>query len=136
MSENQSTPGPESTEQPTGPESASHTESASSNEKSWTEEFTVSGNKLLGKVKELVAEGNVRRIILRNSNGNTLLEIPLNVGLAATAAGAVFAPVLVAVGGIAALVTSVSITVVREPRTEAPQAVQNVEDAHPHDPQI
>ncbi|MBN8883936.1 MAG: DUF4342 domain-containing protein [Salana multivorans] len=90
-----------------------------------TEEFTVSANKLLGKVKELINEGNVRKIILRNEAGNTLMEIPLNAGLAGVAAAAVFAPVLVAVGAIAALVTSVSITVVRAPKTDVP-----VEDVH------
>ncbi|HCX83828.1 MAG TPA: hypothetical protein DHV14_01550 [Micrococcales bacterium] len=91
-----------------------------------TEQFTVSGEKLLGKVKELIAEGNVRRIILTTTSGNTLLEIPLNAGLAVTAVAAVFAPVLVAVGAVAALVTSVSVTVVRE----APSAVAHdtVED--------
>lgn len=81
-----------------------------------TEEFTVSANKLLGKVKEIIKEGNVRKIILRNESGRTLLEIPLNAGVAGVAALAVFAPALVAVGALAALVTSVSITVVREPR--------------------
>lgn len=81
-----------------------------------TEEFTVSANKLLGKVKDLIQEGNIRKLILRNESGSTLLEIPLNAGIAGVAALAVFAPVLVAVGALAALVTSVSITVVREPK--------------------
>lgn len=91
-----------------------------------TEQFTVSGEKLLAKVKELIAEGNVRRIILTKSDGSTLLEIPLNAGLAVTAVGAVFAPVLVAVGAVAALVTSVSVTVVRE--TAAPAPVVDASD--------
>ncbi|WP_454296368.1 DUF4342 domain-containing protein [Salana multivorans] len=87
-----------------------------------TEEFTVSANKLLGKVKELIQEGNVRKLILRSESGQSLLEIPLNAGIAGVAALAVFAPALVAVGAIAALVTSVSITVVRGPQpAEAPK---------------
>lgn len=78
-----------------------------------TEEFKVSGENLLGKVKELISEGNVRRIIIKNDDGRVLLELPLNAGLAVTAVAAVFAPVLVAVGAIAALVTSVTVAVVR-----------------------
>lgn len=91
-----------------------HTENTGHGDGTRTEEFTVSANKLLGKVKEIIKEGNVRRIILRSESGQTLLEIPLNAGVAGVAALALFAPALVAVGALAALVTSVSITVVRE----------------------
>lgn len=73
------------------------------------EEFKVNGQDLLKKVKELIAEGNVRRIIINDKDGKTLVEVPLTIGVV----GAVFAPVLAAVGAIAALVTECSIIVVR-----------------------
>ncbi|WP_394254445.1 DUF4342 domain-containing protein [Pseudoclavibacter helvolus] len=77
------------------------------------EEFKVSGENLLGKVKELIHEGNVRRVFIKNDDGTTLLEIPLSAGLAVTVVAAALAPVLVAVGAIAALVTQVTVGVDR-----------------------
>ena len=74
------------------------------------EEFKVDGNELLKKVQELIKEGNVRRIIIKDKDGKTLVELPVTVGVI----GAVFAPVLAAVGAIAALVTECTIQVVRE----------------------
>lgn len=74
-----------------------------------TEEFHVSGEELLAKVKSLIHEGNIRRIGIKNEQGKVLIEIPLSVGLA----GAVLAPVLVAVGAIAAMVSKLSIVVER-----------------------
>lgn len=78
-------------------------------EKVRTEEFVVSGEGLLAKVKELVHEGNVRRITVKNEEGKDLIEIPLTVGVV----GAVLLPVLAAVGAIAALVADCTITVER-----------------------
>jgi len=72
-----------------------------------TEEFKIDGKELLEKVKGLIHEGNIRRIIIKNDAGKTLVEIPLTVG----AIGAVIAPVLAAVGAIAALVTKCTIIV-------------------------
>lgn len=83
-------------------------------DRTWYEEFTVSGAQLLEKVKELIAEGNVRRVFIKNNEGHTLLEIPLTAGVAITAVTAMFAPVLVAVGAIAALLTQVTVGVERE----------------------
>lgn len=74
------------------------------------EEFKVNGEDLLGKVKGLIAEGNIRRITIRNKEGKTLVELPLTVGVV----GAVLAPVLAAIGAIAALVTECTILVERE----------------------
>ena len=74
------------------------------------EEFKVSGEELLKKVKELIAEGNVRRIIIKNKDGKSILELPLTLGVV----GAVLAPVLAAVGAVAALVTECSIVVERQ----------------------
>jgi hypothetical protein len=74
------------------------------------EEFKVNGEELLAKVKQLINEGNVRRIIIRNKDGKNLIELPLTIGLV----GAVLAPMLAAVGAIAALVTECTIVVERD----------------------
>jgi CBS domain-containing protein len=66
-----------------------------------TEEFQVSGDTLVAKVKELVQEGNIRRVAIKNEEGRTLIEFPLTLGVV----GAVLAPQLAAIGAIAALVT-------------------------------
>jgi hypothetical protein len=71
------------------------------------EEFKVSGDELLKKVRELIGAGNARKIIIQNSQGMTLVEIPLTIG----AIGAVIAPALAAVGAIAALVANCTIIV-------------------------
>ena len=75
-----------------------------------TEEFKVDGDDLLKKVKHLIAEGNIRRITIRNKDGKNIVELPLTVGVV----GAVLAPPLAAVGAIAALVTECTIVVERE----------------------
>ena len=75
-----------------------------------TEEFKVSGEELLKKVKELIAEGNVRRISIKDKEGKTVVELPLTFGVV----GAVIAPMLAAVGTIAALVTECTIVVERD----------------------
>ncbi len=72
-----------------------------------TEEFRVSGEDILRKVKEIIAAGNARRIIIKTEKGDTMLEIPLTLAVA----GAVLAPVLAAVGAMAALVTHCTIVV-------------------------
>jgi len=73
------------------------------------ERYRVAGEKLLSKVKELVKEGNVRRITIKNDDEKTLIEIPLTIGVV----GAALFPVWAAVGAIAALVTDCSIEVER-----------------------
>jgi len=73
------------------------------------EEFQVSADDLVGRVKELIAEGNVSRLIVRNERGETLLEIPITIGVI----GALFAPYLAALGAIAALATRCTIAVER-----------------------
>ncbi len=79
-------------------------------DKTYKEEFKVNGEDLLKKVKELVAEGNVRRITVKDKDGKTIVEMPLTVGVVS----AVLAAPLAAVGAIAALVTECTITVERE----------------------
>lgn len=71
--------------------------------------YEVEGDDLLSKVKEIVHEGNVRRIIIKNEEGKQLIEVPLTVGVV----GAVLLPVWAAIGVIAAIVTSASIEVER-----------------------
>lgn len=75
-----------------------------------TEEFKVDGEELLKKVKALIAEGNIRRITIRNKEGKNIIELPLTIGVV----GAVLLPPLAAVGAIAALVTECTILVERE----------------------
>lgn len=78
--------------------------------KTTQETIKVTGENLLKKVKELIKEGNVRRISIKDKNGKALIDIPLTLGVV----GAVIAPVLAAVGAIAALITECSISVERE----------------------
>ncbi len=80
--------------------------------KTHTEEFKVQGEDLLKRVKALIAEGNIRRITIRNKDGKSLIELPLTIGVV----GIVLAPAMAAVGAIAALVTECSIVVEREDR--------------------
>lgn len=86
----------------------------SSDSKTWYEEFTVSGGQALDKVKEVIAEGNVRRVFIKNNDGKVLLEVPLTAGVAVTAVTAMIAPALVAIGAVAAFVAQVTIGVERE----------------------
>ncbi len=74
------------------------------------EEFKLNGEELLAKVKQLINEGNVRRIIIKDKNDKILVELPLTLGVV----GAVLAPVLAAVGAIAALVTECTLVVERK----------------------
>ena len=71
------------------------------------EEFRLNGGEILNKVKELIHEGNVRRIILKDEHGKTFMEIPLTVGVV----GAIIAPILAAVGAVAALASNLTIIV-------------------------
>ncbi len=72
-------------------------------------EFKVKGEEMLRKIKEIVHEGNVRRIIIKDDKGETYVEIPLTVGVV----GALFLPVLAAVGALAALASNFTLQVVR-----------------------
>ncbi len=96
------------------------------------EEFAVSGGELLDKVKGLLREGNVRRIFIKNADGDVLLEIPLTAGVAVTAIAAAVSPVLVAVGAIAALLTQGTIGVERQ--TDATDHVPETPVDGPEDP--
>jgi hypothetical protein len=84
------------------------------------EEFRLTGDELLAKARELIHEGNVRRLYIKNEAGDTLIEVPLTVGVV----GAALAPVWVAIGALAALATRCSIVVEREedPGPDGPEA--------------
>jgi hypothetical protein len=83
--------------------------------KSWQEELSATGDELIDRVKSLVTEGNVRRIIIKQDD-RTLVELPLTIGVV----GVLLAPQLAAIGAIAALVTRCTITVEREDSQKGP----------------
>jgi hypothetical protein len=86
------------------------------------EEFRVSGEAVLAKIKELVREGNVRRITIKNEEGRTLIEIPLTIGVI----GTVLLPVWAAIGAIAALAANLTLAVERRPAGPDPAATGTV----------
>ena len=75
-----------------------------------TEEFKLSGEDLLRKVKELIREGNVRHISVKDKDGKTIVEMPLTIGVVGTG----IAPVLAAIGALAALITECTLVVERD----------------------
>lgn len=79
-----------------------------------TEKVEVAGNQLVERVKELIEQGNVRRIIIRNQEGRILMEIPLTLGAVAGSVLLVLQPLLVGLAAIGALLARVSIEIVRE----------------------
>jgi len=78
-------------------------------EKGKTEELTVNGEELVSTVKELVHQGNIRRITIKNRDGKSLIEIPLTLGVV----GILLLPTLAALGAVAALVTECTIVIER-----------------------
>lgn len=74
-----------------------------------TETFSVSGDEVISKIKELLHEGNIRRIVLKDEKGVTLIEIPLTIGVI----GAVLLPVWAAIGAIAAMVAKLTLIIER-----------------------
>ncbi len=85
------------------------------------QEIRVKGEQVLTKVRELVHQGNIRRIILKNDDGETVAEFPLTIGVV----GALVAPAWVAIGAIAALVTHMRLVVERT--ADAPKAAEPAE---------
>ncbi len=76
-------------------------------EKTHTEEFKIDGEKMIAKIKELLHEGNIRKLIIKDKEGKTLMEIPMTFGVV----GVLLAPQLAAIGAIAALVTEATLVV-------------------------
>ena len=79
-----------------------------------TEEIEIAANELVDRVKQLVQEGNVRRVLIRRADGSLLMEIPLTGAAAVGGVLAFFHPVLAALGVMAALLSNVKIEVIRE----------------------
>ncbi len=114
MSSNTPTPSdPQSTPAPSTPETEISQVDTPPQGSQRIEEFTLSGDALLAKIRELAEESNVRRIVIKTSEDHTLIEIPLTVGVAVGVLGTVLAPVLAAVGAIGALVANLKIIVER-----------------------
>ncbi len=82
-------------------------------ERTWTEEIEVAGSELVERARQLIEEGNVRRLIIRKPSGEILLEVPLTAGVAVGGVVTVFAPVLAALGAMAALLAQVKVEIVR-----------------------
>ena len=82
-------------------------------EHTWIEEIEIDASKLVDCVKKLIKEGNVRRLIIRKPSGELLLEIPLTAGVVVGSVVTIFAPILVALGAMAALLARVKIQIVR-----------------------
>ncbi len=86
-----------------------------SGERTTTQEIKVTGEALLSTVKEIVHEGNIRRITIKNDEGHVLIEVPLTIGVI----GAILLPVWAALGAIAALAANLTIVVEKdETKTE------------------
>jgi hypothetical protein len=72
-----------------------------------TEEFRVNGEELVAKIKEILHEGNIRRLIIKDKDGRTLIEVPLTIGVV----GVILIPVWAAIGAMAALVAEATVVV-------------------------
>ncbi|MEG4999303.1 DUF4342 domain-containing protein [Microcoleus sp. B4-D4] len=83
-------------------------------EKVRVEEFKISADSLMGKVKELIQQGKLRRLVIKNSQGRTLADIPLMAGLVGGVAGSVVFPIAAALGAVGAVVAHLTVTVERK----------------------
>lgn len=82
-------------------------------ERTWSEEFELAGSQLVDQVKEWIAEGNVRRIILRTPDNSLLLEIPLVAGAVVGGVVTILAPLLAVLGAVASVLADVKVEIVR-----------------------
>jgi hypothetical protein len=89
-------------------------------ERTWSEEIELAGNQLVEQVKEWIAEGNVRRLVLRTPDNSMVLEIPLMAGAVIGGVLTVFAPLLVVLGAVASVFAHVKVEIVRVEGTEEP----------------
>jgi hypothetical protein len=88
------------------------------------EKYKVAGDKVVATIKDLIREGNVRHVVIKNEDGRTLIEFPVAIGVA----GAVLLPVWAAVGAIAAIVTKCTIEIERQMEEEDVADVEDVTD--------
>lgn len=87
-------------------------------------EFKVNGKELLKKIEELIREGNVRRIIIKDSDGKIFIEIPLSVGVI----GIIAAPIVAAVGALAGVVANFTVEVIKTEDTNTAEFTEVVDD--------
>jgi len=82
--------------------------------RTWTEEIEVAGNELVDRVKELIEDSSATRLIIRKPNGDVLMEVPVVAGGAVGGVLVLFAPILAAIGAMAALLAQFKVEIVRE----------------------
>ncbi|MEM7773113.1 MAG: DUF4342 domain-containing protein [Cyanobacteria bacterium P01_E01_bin.6] len=92
---------------------------AETTEKVTIEEFKISGDALVTKIKDLLHQGNIRRISIKDDNGHTLIEIPMTVGIIGGTIGTIFFPVVAAVGVIGAMVAHLTVVIERPESSES-----------------
>lgn len=97
----------------TGSTASEDTSTSTFTEEGQQEEFTISGDSLVAKIKELIEETTVRRIVIKNPEDQVLIEIPLTVGVTAGVIGTALFPLLAAVGAIGAVVANLKLVVIR-----------------------
>lgn len=99
-----------------------------SEQKNFSENVEVAGNQLVERFKEIVQEGNVRRLIIKDSEGKSLVEIPLTAGVVVGGAVAIFSPWLAMLGALGGLVAKLTIEIVREEPQATIQDAENTID--------
>ncbi|OGQ89188.1 MAG: hypothetical protein A2289_04215 [Deltaproteobacteria bacterium RIFOXYA12_FULL_58_15] len=93
-------------------------------EKTWSEVLEIKGSELVDRIKELMGDANVRRVIIRKPNGETMMEVPIVAGAAVAGILAMFSPVIAAVGAMAALIAEVKVEIVRDKKDDEGTALQ------------
>ena len=89
-------------------------EDSTKGKQTWVEEIEIAGSQLVEKAKALIAEGNVRRLIIRTQDDKIMLEIPLTAGVVVGGVVGLAAPLLAALGALAALIAKVKVQIVRD----------------------
>jgi len=100
-------------EQPSMEQPSTNGAAPAKDETPWIEEIEIAGSQLVERVKELIAEGNVRRLILRTQDDDLIMEIPLTAGAVFGGVVTLFSPLLAALGALAALIARVKVQIVR-----------------------
>lgn len=97
------------------------TQEEKTEERTWTETIEIAGGELVTRVRELVEEGNVRRLIIKRPDDHVLIEVPLTAGVAVGAALTMLSPVLAALGALAALLVKIKVEIVRTDEDDGPE---------------
>ncbi|MBU0475296.1 MAG: DUF4342 domain-containing protein [Bacteroidetes bacterium] len=87
-------------------------------------EFKVKGKELLNKIEDLIKEGNIRRIIIKDAQGKTFIEIPLSFGVI----GAIAAPILTAVGALAGVVANFTVEIIKNEDTDTAEFTEIIDE--------